>query len=68
MLQCGGHLLQDALTKRTVEAGNERMATPLTAAQVNNHCCLKFIVPRLHFRSKLMINHSLNSIIKHELY
>ena len=34
MLQCGAHLLKDALTKRTVEAGNERMATPLTAAQV----------------------------------
>ncbi|KAL9967896.1 hypothetical protein ACROYT_G026203 [Oculina patagonica] len=33
MLQCGTHLLKDALTKRTVEAGNERMATPLTAAQ-----------------------------------
>ena len=34
MLQCGTHLLKDALTKRTVEAGNERMTTPLTAAQV----------------------------------
>ncbi|KAJ7375349.1 microtubule motor [Desmophyllum pertusum] len=35
MLQCGTHLLSNALTKRTVEAGNERMATPLTAAQAN---------------------------------
>ena len=34
MLQCGTHLLKDALTKRTVEAGNERMTTPLTPAQV----------------------------------
>lgn len=34
MLQCGTHLLKDALTKRTVEAGNERMITPLTPAQV----------------------------------
>lgn len=33
MLQCGAHLLQNALTKRTVEAGNEKMTTPLTAAQ-----------------------------------
>lgn len=34
MLECGSHLLQYALTKRTVEAGNEKMVTPLTAAQV----------------------------------
>ena len=33
MLQCGTHLLTGALTKRTVEAGNERMTTPLTPAQ-----------------------------------
>ena len=39
MLQCGAHLLQNALTKRTVEAGNEKMTTPLTAAQVGvQHC------------------------------
>lgn len=40
MLQCGTHLLKDALTKRTVEAGNERMATPLTAAQVCVSLCI----------------------------
>jgi len=34
MLQCGTHLLKDALTRRTVEAGNEKMTTPLTLAQV----------------------------------
>jgi len=38
MLQCGAHLLQDSLTKRTVEAGNEKMATPLTAAHVCAAC------------------------------
>ena len=40
MLQCGTHLLTDALTKRTVEAGNERMTTPLTPAQVCISTCL----------------------------
>ena len=34
MLQCGSHLLKNALTRRTVEAGNEKMTTPLTPAQV----------------------------------
>ena len=41
MLQCGTHLLKDALTKRTVEAGNERMTTPLTPAQV--HISITFV-------------------------
>ncbi|XP_029196028.2 unconventional myosin-Ia-like isoform X7 [Acropora millepora] len=33
MLQCGSQLLQDALTRRTVEAGNEKVVTPLTSAR-----------------------------------
>ncbi|XP_022782686.1 unconventional myosin-Ia-like isoform X4 [Stylophora pistillata] len=33
MLQCGTHLLKDGLSKRTVEAGNERVSTHLTTAQ-----------------------------------
>lgn len=37
MLQCGTHLLKDGLSKRTVEAGNERVSTHLTTAQVCFH-------------------------------
>lgn len=37
MLQCGSQLLQDALTRRTVEAGNEKVVTPLTSARVSFH-------------------------------
>ena len=38
MLQCDAHVLQNALTQRTVEAGNERMFTPLSAGQVRLFC------------------------------
>lgn len=53
MLQCGTHLLKDALTKRTVEAGNERMTTPLTPAQV----CI----------GKLCITYCIINWVKHSL-
>ena len=48
MLQCGAHLLQNALTKRTVEAGNEKMTTPLTAAQVGVKHCPAIAIIRGH--------------------
>ena len=48
MLQCGAHLLQNALTKRTVEAGNEKMTTPLTAAQVGVQHCPVIAIIRGH--------------------
>lgn len=34
MLQCGTQLLKDGLSKRTVQAGNERVSTHLTSVQV----------------------------------
>ena len=35
MLQCGPQLLQEALTRRTVEAGFEKVVTPLSSARVS---------------------------------